>query len=280
MPVIDVQVHCYERNHPGRPWAGVLHGPPEVTGDDMVAAMDSVGVDGAILVSPYAMYRFDGSYAVEVRKAHPGRFAIVKPVDTKDPAVGEVIADWARIDGAVGIRIMMNADVSPDPADPGIARVLEGSAKHGLPVNLLCWGRLDQVEGMAARHPDTSIIIDHIGMPQTYVPPPPDNPWGAMPKLLALARYPNVSVKVSGGGTLARKPFPYEDIWDPIRRIIDTFGIDRCMWGTDWTRTISFLTYAQATDAFRVTDRLSDSDRAALMGGTLEKIYGWSPTRR
>ena len=68
MPTIDVQVHVYERNHAGRPWAAVLHGPPEVTGDQMVAAMDEVGVDGAILVSPYTMYRYDASYALEVRR--------------------------------------------------------------------------------------------------------------------------------------------------------------------------------------------------------------------
>ena len=43
MLTIDSQVHVYERNHPGRPWAGFLHGPAEVTGDDMVAAMDAVG---------------------------------------------------------------------------------------------------------------------------------------------------------------------------------------------------------------------------------------------
>jgi hypothetical protein len=52
MGIIDSQVHAYERDHPGRPWAGVLTGPAEVTGDDMVAAMDAVGVDGAVLVSP------------------------------------------------------------------------------------------------------------------------------------------------------------------------------------------------------------------------------------
>ena len=55
MATIDSQVHTYERDHPDRPWAGFLHGPKEVTGDDMVAAMDKVGVDGALLVSPYAM---------------------------------------------------------------------------------------------------------------------------------------------------------------------------------------------------------------------------------
>src|SRR5262245_63019085 len=85
MPIIDAQVHAYERNHPGRPWAAVLHGPPAVTGDDMVAAMDAVGVDGALLVSPFTMYRYDASYAIEVRAKHPRRFGLIKPVDPADP---------------------------------------------------------------------------------------------------------------------------------------------------------------------------------------------------
>ena len=87
MAVIAVQVHAYERNHPARPWAGVLHGPAEVTGDQMVAAMDAVGVDGAVLVSPLSMYRYDAGYALAVYAAHPTRFRLVKPVDPADPAV-------------------------------------------------------------------------------------------------------------------------------------------------------------------------------------------------
>ena len=49
------------------------------------------------------------------------------------------------------------------------------------------------------------------------------------------------------------------------------------MWGTDWTRAVRLLTYEQGVEAFRVADRLSDSDRAALMGGALARIYGWTP---
>ena len=75
-PLIDAQVHAYERNHPGRPWIGHLHGPPEVTGEQLVAAMDAVGVDGALLVSPWSMYRYDASYACAVQARHPERFAL------------------------------------------------------------------------------------------------------------------------------------------------------------------------------------------------------------
>ncbi len=280
MPVIDAQVHAYERNHPGRPWHAVLTGPPEVTGDQMVVAMDAAGVDGAILVSPFTMYRYDASYAFEVRKRHPGRFALIKPVDPADPAVAEVIADWKRAPGTVGIRMLLvRGGLSEDPADPGLNGVLATAARLSLPVNLHIAGRIDQGLELIRRNPDAQIIIDHLGLVQPHEPPVPAEPWAELPKVLTLANQRNVAIKISGACTLSREPFPFRDIWDPVCRVIDAFGIDRCMWGTDWTRAVKFLTYAQGVDAFRATDRISQSDKAKLMGSTLARIYGWSPRR-
>jgi L-fuconolactonase len=277
MPTLDSQVHAYERNHPGRPWAGVLHGPAEVTGDQMVAAMDAVGVDGAVLVSPFAMYRYDASYALQVYAAHPSRFRLVKPVDPTDPAVADTIADWAATEGTVGIRIMLRDEVSADPADPGLNKVLAAAAQHSLPVNLLCWERLEQAAQLAARNPNTRLVIDHLGLQQPFEPPPPAEPFADLPKVLALAARDNIAIKISGACTLSHEPFPYKDIWDPLGRIFDAFGFDRCMWGTDWTRAVALLTYGQGVEAFRVTDRLSDGDRAMLMGETLQRVYNWLP---
>ncbi|MGD0105534.1 MAG: amidohydrolase family protein [Rhodopila sp.] len=279
MLTIDAQVHAYERNHPGRPWAAVLHGPYEVTGDDMVAAMDAFGVDGAILVSPFTMYRYDASYAISVRKAYPQRFGLIKPVDTADPGVVDTISEWASTDGAVGIRIMMTRGVSTDAADPGINRVLAAAAKHALPVNLLCWGRLEQAGQLAARNPGTRLVIDHLGLQQPFEPPVPAEPFADLPKLLALAAHDNIVVKITGACTLSHEPFPYNDLWNPLFRIFDAFGFDRCMWGTDWTRAVQLLTYEQGIEAFRVTGRLSEADRAALMGGTLQRVYNWAPSK-
>jgi L-fuconolactonase len=278
MLTLDAQVHAYERNHPGRPWVGTLAGPAEVTGDQMVAAMDAVGVDGAVLVSPFSMYRYDASYAKQVYTAHPNRFGLVKPVDPTDPAVADTIADWAGTEGTVGIRLFLRDNVSTDPDDPGINHVLGVAAQHSLPVNLACTGRLDQAGQLAARNPNTQLVIDHLGLPQPQVPPAPAEPFAALPKLLALAVHDNIAVKISGACTLSHEPFPYKDIWDPLGRVFDAFGFDRCLWGTDWTRAVGLLTYEQGVEAFRVTDRLSDSERAALMGETLTKIYRWSPS--
>src|SRR6516164_7900088 len=76
--------------------------------------------------------------------AHPDRFRLVKPVDPTDLAVVETIADWVRTKGTIGIRIFLRDNVSTDPADPAINRVLATAAQHTLPVNVACTGRLDQ----------------------------------------------------------------------------------------------------------------------------------------
>ena len=236
MQIVDAQVHAYERDHPGRPWIGHLHGLASATGDEMVAAMDAAGVDGALLVSPYSFYRYDASYALEVGAAHPGRFGLIKPVDPNDPAVEENIADWAKAKGAVAIRILLTYEASEDPADPGMNRILAAASRHSLPVNLLCWGRLGQAKGLIERNTNTTIVIDHLGLPQPFEPPVPAQPWAELPKVLELAAYDNVRIKISGACTLSHERFPYNDIWDPLARIFDAFGLNRCMWGTDWTR--------------------------------------------
>src|SRR6266481_1283911 len=178
MPIFDSQVHAYERNHPGRPWVGTLHGPAEVTGDQMVAAMDEVGVDGAVLVSPFSMYRYDASYACEVFAKHSTRFRLVKPVDPTDPRVTDTIADWAATKGTVGIRVFLRDTASTDPADPAINRVLAEAGRHSLPVNLACTGRLEQAAQLAARNPNTQLVIDHPGLPHPPAPPAPPQPFG------------------------------------------------------------------------------------------------------
>ena len=274
---IDSQVHAYERNRPERPWIGSLQGPDEVTGDDMVAAMGAVGVDGALLVSPYGMYRYDASYVLEVYAKHPGRFGLIKPFDPQSDAVTDEIAEWTATPGVVGVRVMFLGQ--PFEADhQGLNRILAAGTKAGVPVNVMASGQLPLLRELVRRHPDTQIVIDHVGLAQPNEPPAPPEPFADLPNVLSLADCDNVAIKISGACTLSHEPFPYPDIWEPLRKIFDAFGFDRCMWGTDWTRAVNLLTYEQGVEAFRVTDRISDSERSALMGGTLAKIYNWSPT--
>ena len=275
-PVIDVQVHAYERNSPERPWVGFLQGPDEVTGDNMVAAMDAVGVDGALLVSPYSMYGYDASYALDVYAQHPGKFALIRPFDPESESIDDEMAEWTGTPGVVGARIMLaRMDFGGDHA--GLNRIMAAGGRAGVPVNVMASGKLDILRELARNNPDTVTVIDHVGLAQPFEPPAPPDTFGDLDAVLSLAELDNVVIKISGACTLAQEPFPYPDIWEPLRRIFDAYGIERCMWGTDWTRAVNVLTYEQGVEAFRVTEELSDSERSELMGGSLAKIYKWSP---
>ena len=277
MTIIDSQVHAYAANTPDRPWDSLPNWPDHVTGPEMVAAMDSVGVNGAILVSAFSLYRYNASYAVEVRNAYPGRFGLVKPVDPSDPAVAEVIATWKQTPGAVGIRIMMTREWGGDKSDPGLDLISRESVRHDFPVNLLCWDNLDAGIALIDRHPDARFIIDHLGILQPQTPPAPPKPWAELSKVLELASRQNAVIKISGACTLSNVGYPFPDIWDPLARVFDAWGLDRCLWGTDWTRAFAVVDYEQAVEPFRLTDRLTESERATLMGGACARAYGWKP---
>jgi L-fuconolactonase len=279
MPIIDSQVHAYEANTPKRPWHSVPNWPASATGDEIVAAMDKLDIDGAIFISSYSMYHYDASYALEVQQAHPGRFALVKPVDSKDPDVADVIAEWKKTPGTVGIRIIVTKEPGRETDEAGLDRILRAAVRHDFPVNMLCWGNLDAGAALIDRHPDTRFILDHIGIMQPRTPPAPPQPWADLPKVLELAKRPNAVIKISGACTLSREPYPFPDIWDPLQRIFDAWGFERCLWGTDWTRAFAVVNYEQAVEPFRQTDRLSESERAMLMGGACAKAYGWSPKK-
>ena len=279
MSIIDSQVHVYAANTPDRPWHTVPNWPDHVTGDEMVQAMDAVGVDGAIFISAFSMYRYDASYAIEVQNAYPGRFGLVKPVDPLDPAVAEAIAEWKNTPGTVGIRIMMPKEAGLKPDDPGIKLILHEAMRHDFPVNILCWGNLDAGKAVIDGHPDNRFIIDHLGIVQPRTPPAPPEPWADLPKVRDLASRPNVVIKVSGACTLSHAGYPYPDNWDPLARVFDTWGLDRCLWGTDWTRAFAVVNYKQAVEPFQLTDLLTESERATLMGGACARAYGWKPDK-
>src|SRR5467141_2349474 len=98
-------------------------------------------------------------------------FALVKPVNPGDPAVADVIADWKKTPGAVGIRIMMTKEAGRDPNDPGLDRILREAVRHDFPVNMLCWGNVDAGMAIIDPPPDPRFLIDPLGILQPRVPP-------------------------------------------------------------------------------------------------------------
>jgi predicted TIM-barrel fold metal-dependent hydrolase len=175
---------------------------------------------------------------------------------------------------------MMTKERGNDHNHPGVDRILREAVRHDFPVNMLCWDNLEAGTALIDRHPDTRFILDHLGILQPRTPAAlSPQPWAELPKVLDLARRKNVVIKVSGACTLSQKPYPYPDIWDPLARVFDAWGFERCLWGTDWTRAFAVVNYEQAVRPFVETKRLSNSERAMLMGGACAKAYGWSPKK-
>jgi L-fuconolactonase len=277
--IIDSQVHAYEANNPSRPWQGFLQGPAQATGDDMVKAMGEVGVDGALLVSPFSLYGYDASYALEVHRAHPDKFGLVKPFDVKSGTIREDLLEWASIPSVVGARLMLS-ESGIQGIETGIREMFSAASDVDIPVNVYCSGNLSAFKELAKTYPNTQLVIDHLGLEQPFIPPPPEDPFSDIGQVIEFSKFDNVAIKISGACTLSHRPFPYDDIWEPLERIFKAFGFERCMWGTDWTRAVELLTYEQGVESFQLTDSISDNERNMLMGGTLSKIYNWQPRVR
>lgn len=278
MDIVDVQVHVFERDHPGRPWAAEgMHGPREVTGEQMVAAMDEAKVDAAIIVSPWSVYRWDPSYSVDVAAAYPERFRVVTPVDATQANVRETVDELSQEPTIAGLRLMIASEA--DAADVREGRMrpfLDAVAANSLP---LCIFSRDMslIAKLAGEHPQVQLVVDHLGLVQPFEFPPGPEPFQRLPEVLALAAHDNVAIKVSGVPTLSLLPYPYSDLWPHLHAVFDSFGLDRCMWGTDWTRALSILSYEQGVSYILESDELSSSDKATLFGATLRRIYRWNP---
>ena len=277
--IIDSQVHAYEANTQSRPWQGFLRGPDQATGDDMVKAMDEVGVDGALLVSPFSLYGYDASYALEVHRAHPDKFGLIKPFNVKSETIREDLLEWASIPSVVGARLMLS-NSGIQGIETGIREMFSAASDVDIPVNVYCSGNLSAFKELAKTYPNTQLVIDHLGLEQPFIPPPPEDPFSDIGQVIEFSKFDNVAIKISGACTLSHRPFPYDDIWEPLERIFKAFGFERCMWGTDWTRAVELLTYEQGVESFRLTDSISDNERNMLMGGALSKIYNWQPRVR
>ena len=93
-------------------------------------------------------------------------------------------------------------------------------------------------------------------------------PFADLANVLSLAACNNVAIKISGACTLSHQPFPHLDIWEPLGKVFDAFGFDRCMWGGHRLDPGSgVFDLEQHVEAFRVTDQLTDSERSALRSG-------------
>jgi L-fuconolactonase len=274
VPVIDAQLHVFEPNTVRRPWTGAGSPLAEATGEQAVALMDAAGVDAAIIVSPWLNYLADASYAYEVAATFPGRFAVVAPVDPQRSDQSEFVTECADHSSLVGMRLMLWAPPEREKlAAGGYETLLAELERRGIPLCVALGPSAADARLIAERHPELAVVIDHLGLPSTPVPPAAREPFARLADILDLAELPNVAIKATGMPALSHAPYPFADIHQPLRRLLDAYGPERTLWGTDWTRTHAFLDYEQGV-SWLDSAGLSPHERALIEGGAAQQVFG------
>ncbi len=178
----------------------------------------------------------DNQYVMECMQRYPGHFAAVVVVDTQKANAPDTLEKWVE-KGAVGIRLRLN-ERSPGP-DP--LAIWRKASELGLGVS--CLGRLetfaaDEFQRLVEELPDLKIVLEHLGGAGP-------EPWADLQmgynlfeKVLALAKYPNVYVKLPGFGEIVPKPMPCGSLFDAPPRVVrmayEAFGRQRMMWGSNF----------------------------------------------
>lgn len=274
--IVDSQVHIWRAHTETRPWAipnGTPQMPTPFTIEQLLPMMDAAGVDRVVLVPPSWYGAAQGNaYCEEVVKAHPGRFGYVAlglAIDRPDQA-GRLTA-LKHTPGVFGARVALDrAAIGNGSAD----WFWSAAEKVELPIFFL--GNNDLAAPIAERHPGLTLIVDHMGISEAFMKANPD--WGNEIDrvVVGLAKFKNVSVKVSSIPFLSSQGYPWRDIIPHVQRCYDAFGPDRCHWGTDLTHSFPKATYTQRITQFtEELPFLSEHDKDLIMGRSLLQRLRW-----
>ena len=260
MVIVDTHVHA----------SPYWYEPIEV----LLFQMNSNRVDKATLIQ--FTDQTDNRYIIECARRFPGRFSPVVIVDTQKPDASEVLRRWVK-KGAEGIRL--RAVMRSQGKDP--LAIWRTCAELKLPVS--CAGRehefgADEFYKLVQEVPDAPIVIEHLGHPkldglslyETYR------------KVLALAKFPNIYIKVPGLGEICKRPHPFQQpfysvhgVPPLIKMVYEAFGPKRMMWGSNYPPSSQLEGYANTLCYLveHLASFCSEEDRKWIMGKTALSIF-------
>ena len=274
--IVDSQVHFWKVNTPDWPWVpGATPQLPEpFTIERALPLMDEAGVDRVVIVPPTLNDRND--YALEAHRRYPDRFGVMGRIPLQDPKSADLLPKWKEQQGMVGVRVTFNnAQNIPWLTDGTANWFWPAAEKAGLPVMCFAPGRVSLLAPIAEKHPQLALILDHMGLTAAMLK---DNRVEeAVGQAVALAKYPNVSVKMSASPGLSREPYPFRDVAGHLKRVFEAYGPQRSYWGTDLTNSYAKASYRQRITHFtEELSFLSDSDKDWVMGRGIMQRLQWT----
>lgn len=274
---VDAHVHLWEKQQGmvnGKPVFGVGGGrsnfggeirqmmPPYMEDDKntverLLANMDYAGVNACVITQEYIDGNQD-AYLSEVRKAYPDRFRICSLYEEKEDFL---------LDGIDGVKIC--AGRLKDRDLKKLLPVFQKVEQAGKFISIDLADGDEQTEDMEyiiAQCPKLRIAIGHFGMVTT-------KGWQ---KQIALAKHNNVYIESGGLTWLFHKEFyPYPSAVDAILEAKSICGMNKLMWGSDYPRTMTDITYCMAVRFLLETEKLTEEEKRAFLGETAVKFYGF-----
>jgi L-fuconolactonase len=276
--IIDAHHHFWDPSRADYPWmtdqlAAIRRpfGP-----DDLAPLLQATGVDQTILVQTRASVDETREF-LQTAAATPFVAGVVGWVDLIDPGVDDAIAAIAEAPGGehlVAIRHQVH-----DEPDAGwlrradVARGVRAVGRAGLAYDLLVRPReLPAALDIARTLPDVRFVIDHIAKPP--IGGGELQPWADL--IGPFGDLPNVWCKISGMVTEADwQAWRPDDLRPYVGHVLDVFGPERLVFGSDWPVCLVAGSYQQVFDAARAAlGDLAPDETAAIFGGNAAEVYG------
>lgn len=277
--VIDAHVHLWDRQNgivDGKPVVALTGGrsdfggeirqmmPPYMidgrnTAEMLIANMDYAQVSGCVVTQEYIDGNQDG-YLLECKKKYPDRMKVCclyqeKPMDD----------DWVR--AFDGIKIC--AGRLSDSELLHHMQVFEQAERLGKFISIdMADGALqtDSLQQIINKLPDLRIAIGHFGMVTV-------DGWEHQ---IELAKNPNVFIETGGITWLFHQEYyPYPSAIKAIRTAINICGIEKLMWGSDYPRTMTAITYLMSRDFIDKSSELTADEKKKLLGENAKDFYGF-----
>src|SRR5438270_5011203 len=246
--IVDAQIHMWKANTPDRPWFAPRAQLPEpMTIERVLPMIDEAGVDRVVIVPPTLEgERYD--YGQEAARRYPGWFATMGRVRLNDPNEARRLTTCRQQPALLGVRLNIAGDQAAWLIDGTADWFWPAAEKAGVPVMFLTNGQTHLFGPVAEKHPQLRLIIDHMGVSSDALTAGKLD--DAIAASAALAKYPNVSVKLSASPLFSKDAYPFRDMAPHIKRLFEAFGPQRSHWGTDVTNSYAKATYKQRVAHF------------------------------
>ena len=272
MNVIDAHPHIYSNDRQKYPTIDDPWNPGEpATAEDLKAKMDDAAVAKAVFIQTSTFYSHDNRYVMDSVRQHSEWATGVITLSPDDSQHVEVLEDAVENYSVRGLR--GTSDQNGEIGSPNVRRLWSKARDLGITVNCMVMDdleRLYEIELMARQLDGLNIVIDHCFMLNTS-----RKTEETLQSLERLSNLPNVNAKLTSGTHGSARIYPHEDMHTPLKRVIEAFTPQRCVWGSNFPNALwsKGTTYAQNLSLFTDEIGLSQTDKEAILGKTSERLW-------